>query len=473
MIKLAQLIVLLQILCACSNKENFKMKITFIRDDLRTISPTPEAADLMINYFILDNTIQTLFKYSSELGIKPNAVSEWRSSDNDLKWVFYLNADLHDNKGRKLTPSYWISGIEQVVKKINGKDKMILLSGLKGWQDYINSKGPFPVVANDQDKSLTFIFNQKPTGILEYLTMPILGFWNIEGEVTTWTGKYNIVSSEPNKVILEDKSGIQVQVRTTTFDKVDHVEEDEIALPSKPLDFKFKGTIIKSTPTGVNFIELNTLPGSILSDNKLRNFLAQKISDYIERNPNTSPDSTPSKSLFFDVQDGIKYPSTEPLAKKASSLRVLISGVSPTQGNNFVNRILEETIKPYTEKLDIQYTDGTPESWKTVHDRKYDIRISSVHSGTSPDHWVTEMMFCTKQGISFIDPNNKICNFLKTNKNASKQELGYFINETVSESASHIILNNISSLSYIGESIDSNSVSSTSILPDLQRIKAK
>jgi ABC-type oligopeptide transport system substrate-binding subunit len=92
----------------------------------------------------------------------------------------------------------------------------------------------------------------------------------------------------------------------------------------------------------------------------------------------------------------------------------------------------------------VETIDRSKPGWreKLISNNYYDIRISSVDTGANFLKEGIEMMFCTKLGVSFPDPNNKVCNLIKNvfDTDVKNQEYGQIFEDIIEKQAAVIPL---------------------------------
>lgn len=467
-------------------KMNDTVVYTFVRNSAPGFDLKPSNADTLTNFLILDHLIETFFKIGPTGQPEPSAVESWSSTEDLLNWTFVLRKGLKDENGFALKPSYWCLGIQNIIPTLPSPQNMILLSKLDGWNSYLKNEGAFPAVCDDEKMSISFKFLKRPDGIKEFLTMPVLGFWSLNTPASSFisTGAFKLTSFSPKEVNIERRiktddpnefNKARIRSKTSTEAEMMDVSTFELVAPVEPINhLKKTSRIHKSSPTQLIFTELNDSANSNLSDINTRRYLFDLIQRFKKEPTNLSDDAVYTESVFFDYQPNTDHAQTSIDIDKVliPKLRILVagSGVGATQG--FTNRLIENVLKKVSKETEIQYMSGDDESWKLVTDRKYDVRIGAVEAGTFPDRWVAEMMFCSQQGISFIDPKNKFCNFMTKNPNATPSEIAQKLSTIMDQEVTLLPLFNKASIHYVGLEIDDSTISANSPLVRFDRIKS-
>jgi MarR-like DNA-binding transcriptional regulator SgrR of sgrS sRNA len=301
---------LIFLITGCNQIQN-QITITQTNGSSYNYDLSPEGADYIPNYLILDQINSSLFKVDLSGSPEPFAVEKWTTSEDSLDWVFTLRNDLKDGNNKPLNPTDWKDGIKKIVKRMKSPEKMILLSKLHGWTEYIEGSRDIPIISNDETRQIILKFKQKPDGILEYLTMPILGFWNFDQNGNTnSTGKYFIKSNKKGEVKLELHEAFKSQVSVEKI-KVNSIEvsdcgkyrisKNEILIPSKSCHIDSTETsIIKSSPSLMTFAEINT--SSKLINEELRKSIYKTLIKIREQLPIDKDSEIKTTSIFYDYQ---------------------------------------------------------------------------------------------------------------------------------------------------------------------------
>jgi hypothetical protein len=180
-------------------------------------------------------------------------------------------------------------------------------------------------------------------------------------------------------------------------------------------------------------------------------------------------------SVYYDAQVSSKtLISHEKIIPKRiqKKLKVLTNGSNTGKSKNATEQIIEAIKKAHQCDVELIIENDTKALFSRIHNRDYDVRIGTVDAGTHPGKWVTEMMFCSKQGISFIDPMDEICSGLKNLSDKDSEAVGKLVNETIAKHKSLIPLYNKSFLTYVGEDLDPKTVTSNTPSIRFELIKA-
>jgi len=444
--------------------------ITMTLGDHFVFSLTPEASDYLPNYLILDQINCSLFKINLDGEPVLSAAESYEVSSDSLVWTFVLKKDLRDGYGTELRPSTWINGIKAILKDVKNIETMILLSSLFNWSNFLEGRCDLPIEINDEERTIKFKFYKKPIGIQEYLMMPILSFWSFdeEGKLKA-TGKYFVANLKKSVITLkvfesfEEEVGINeftVRSINLTSEQDYHAARNEIIIPSKSGIINPKNTsIVKSTPTWVSFVEINPYRPFINEDLLLQASLYQTLKEAREQYSINENFEFKTTSIFYDCQN--HEANEEKVAKKKinTKLKAVTNSSIVQKNNNLASYIVEYIKKNHACEIELMYSDKSEFYLNTILNRDYDIRIGTVDAGTKPGKWVTEMMFCTKQGISFIDKENEIENLIKKIPEESIDEIGRIVNNALSKHKCIVPIFNKAFVVYVGTNIDTKTVS--------------
>lgn len=461
----------LLILTSCENKQ--VIKFSFVRNPSKTFSLAPESADLLQNLFVLDHLIATLFKNSGSGSPEPSAVDHYVTSEDKKNWKFKLKNNLTDPYGKPIKPSDYCNGIQEIIPRLPNTKDMILFSKLKGWKAFIENKQQLPILCDDKNNLIEMSFESNPDGILDYLSMPVLGFWKKINKTDKFseTGSFRIKSISDNSVVIYNNK-IEAQIGIITPDQIENhqISPNEIIFPMRSYSNLEKGsTLIKTTPTKLIFMELNPNSDFFRSIDARRSFI-QEIYRKRDMLKELTPELIASKSFYFDVKESnLVLSNSKQIKPITKTIELLFSG---SNSNNIVAELVLESVNKITNETNIIYSSGTPDFLQRINRRQYDLRVGSVDTGTFPNYWVTEMMFCTNQGISFIDHESKICNMLRKHKGSSSLELGNDLNKIIKDQATLVPLFHSSHLLYVGLGIDGHITSNTPLIR-LDRVKIK
>ncbi|MDC1175654.1 hypothetical protein OAT67_09660, partial [Bacteriovoracaceae bacterium] len=134
----------------------------------------------------------------------------------------------------------------------------------------------------------------------------------------------------------------------------------------------------------------------------------------------------------FYVNDGLFFTSKKQLHDLNTNLTSPLTGLDKQQvtvlwrqgaegiespQNLWILGLLKEIEKAFGINIDIVGPDYSNPNWITMarENKSYDLRVSSVDTGTRAHPWLIEMMFCGKFGVSFPDLDDRICDFTKSN----------------------------------------------------------
>lgn len=138
-----------------------------------------------------------------------------------------------------------------------------------------------------------------------------------------------------------------------------------------------------------------------------------------------------------------------------------------------------KAVKALGLRYELVKDDHTDPHWieKQSNNKHYHIRIASVDIGGAPENWVIEMMFCSKLGVSFPDPSGRICKLVEQTANSILQlnldQYSTKFNEILLDDASVLPVMHAGYTWFIGDEIDTSSLTATSVVPRIELIRFK
>lgn len=457
---------------------NNEIVVTFARSGGNSFSLDPKMADEWTNLFLLDQLISTFYKSTSDGRSLPYIAKSLTADSSETVWTLTMIDGFTDETGVVLTPTYWKEGIKYVLTRVDSPKEFILLSQLSGWNEYIQGKNEIPIIADDESMTITLRFANKPEGLKEFLAMPVMGFWNTaKSESFVSTGPYTIERYAINNIDLSAKVHNKSNIRKVLVRAVAHspgqpfeIKANEILYPNSDDQIKGDHDLVTTIPIKLIFAEINHDSETIKASPQMGNALAGAIHEYKNLKPYLTAATRPTNSLYLDIQDGYEN-INRVTAKPVDTLRVAVYGESIDLIHPYTKDIVDNSIAPLAKHIEYIPVDSSPEKWQRIINRDYDIRFGSVNAGTFPNKWVTEMMFCTEQGISFIDPKGKIRELLNDTSPFDEAKSGVEINRIISSESAIVPLYNRSYSIAVGKMINSSAISSNNPLPSLEFLR--
>lgn len=399
-------------------------------------SLSPLKSDFWDNLIVMEQVVGTLVKYGQFGSYEPFLANKWEASLDERRWVFYFRPSLFDERGESIDAKKFSSSFRTLLKVYSASYEPPVFKDLEGWEDFRDNKADKLGVTALDSHSLEFRFKVRPSGLLEFLSMPYYGYynqkdfdstgkWKDELQITS-TGAYRVAEAKSDYIILTARNdwptlGPDSPNRVRIFSSaVDDLKFDKavatIVSTKGAIEVNPRGfTSIDSTPT--------LLTGFIISpflepfnDRQARLAFRTVIRDCVKKMKSSRGISRFSKHI---------YPTTDDFSVEISefddAIRVL-RAVGPMNIKVFQystnNEDLWETnliLNSIGEKIGWTFEIETPEkigpSWqkKATSNRVYPIRKAVVDVGGHPENWVIEMMFCSTLGVSFPDPSGEVC----------------------------------------------------------------
>jgi len=420
-----------------TNQNQTKSQIFLITGEGKehTFSTSWKTSDYFENQILLNHTIGTLVKKYTN-GNYVNYLTKTTKSTNSFKnWHFTFKDNLRDSLNSPINSKTYKDILEKNISlyyKHKGEKSLLVFSDLIGIKDFLNGKADdiTGIIADKNNNALEFSFNKSTVNFNEILTMPYFGFLDsseINNQYSSAEFKIQNISKNSVKLIkIKNKnSGFKeleiISLSQNSFDKININNEVFSIIRSGAFTQSEKPSKLD------NYLKVNSLP-SILSslifgkihhgyfsndDNRAQlihsftSIFENKYSEFFKGNVLISD------SFYFDSRPLTK-PKTTSSSPTPETLYIAKSKRFSEQQNNFFIKTIQ-SIYPKT-KIISEYPQEAHQDWmKTLLSGKYyDIRFTPVHTG---DYFIPEaiqMMFCSQMGVSYPDPNNKVCSFLKT-----------------------------------------------------------
>ena len=399
------------------------------------ISLNPLDSDYRKLSLVMKHLVGTLVKHGSKSSYEPYLASNWKTSPDGKTWEFNLRNNLIASDGSEITASTYVKSLKKLAllyKK--NKKKVILLPDLIGWDSFNATDDDLEGLDSVGDSLIRFTFKEKPKGVLQYLSMPYLGFYTSSNfnENGDWADNHKIVSSnsfelheiQSDKIILKSREWFTISqhspktVRIHFGKKVDlsklSSDSNQTIVTSQkviePLLESDQFTQIFTSPSQLAFVSLNP-SNPLLSNSNNRVLIRNTIRNIKKEFFNSNPQYIDTDFFYFlhtsDVTNTIENRDLSNL--KGGELTLL---TSKDKNNNFaseMNPIIKKAIESLGVRLNLIYKEDIKNFVETVQTGKYDMWLGSVVNGSSIENWVVNMMWCTNMGVSFFDPSNKIC----------------------------------------------------------------
>ncbi len=418
----------------------------FVTNRSFVFSVNVEKSDNLLNQAVLNNLIATLVKFDHAGRLTPFLSESWVESSNGLTWTFKIRPNYRSEDGELITSEKFGKALIKALKNYSESKPDFWAADLLGWEE-LKSKSPERFDGLDWDEdSIYFYFRRKPDNLLNYLRMPYFGYWGAENRENKFisSGPYRLVELTDKQVSLElrgefcpnDQKCIRkVRYSVGEISKTDLLNEKIIALitNSEELDLSAPGIKKFYFPPDI----LSTL---ILSPDGLAELMSEK--DRVELSQSLKaalldwqlpPGSVRTQTFYPTNNQAIDKMEILKISKRIPRpLRVLVS----SRWENEMDSSAESLVLHFLKESQIPFqvfreSDLTEDLATRIYTNDYfDLRFSSVVSGPKFIKSVAKMMFCSRMGVSFPDPNRSVCKLLE-NESIQGEEFVEKINSIV------------------------------------------
>lgn len=471
-----------------SHQNSFTYSIAVNNQEEMHFSLEKDDSDFSYNQLVLNPLVGTLVKYGMSGKIEPYLAKAWSVSSDSKIWKFEMRDSLYAEDGQKLTADLYVKVLTENLKKYSKSGSAIIFDHLLGWDNFVSGENQFISGIKSSKNSVTFEFDASPGELLEFLRMPYFGLWLEDKGKIISTGPYSLVINKGNEVGLKlrekwftinSTSLKNIQIRFISLEsKLSNIKEREVV--RLPFFFKIdhgfqNGYWIESPPTRFESFVLSPTKNNFFNNLNNRKVFTQRIKEKY-------PELIKSNSFYLSAQSKIK----ENLENKVYSIvqnakRITIglqrTNYSPDELEKFQS-LLEHALSGTSIKFDFIHRDLKDKEWlsKTLSNNFFDIRVSSVDIGGYPDFSILKMMFCTKLGVTFPDPSNRICKLvldgLKTGNVMTQSHINEF-NQAVYDDAVIIPIQHHSEKWFVTNDIDPKSLPPTTLYPQFELIRTR
>ncbi len=475
----------------------------FFTDEKVPISLSPLNSDYWGNLIVMEQVVGTLIKYGGQGVYEPYLAKEWRTSKDEKSWSFYFYPGLKTEDGYLIDAASFATCLKRQLKIYAKSATPPTFSSLVGWEQFIDGDDNALGISVKSDGALNFQFTQKPSGFLEFLSMPYFGFfspadysgekWKDEHKINS-SGAYAVKEASEFKVALRAREGWHTLRKAAprevllSFSSLD----DSIAGKSKfkilslrdgHVHQKKEYVSFNSTPTLLTSFVLSPFlpPFNELNMRKAFQTVVRDISKKIKIQGTTFKKT----DFFYDVFGQFQLSSGEVVAAvsllkkyKTTKIKIFRQKLTTPEDVNFFDKILTE----FADKTGWTFEVITPQTagkdWmkKTFSNKEFPIRIGRVDTGGSPENWVVDMMFCSDLGVSFPDDKGSVCKVVKDYQNDKFRDLkGYWqaMHNAIEESAIVVPMSRNGFSWLMTKSISTETLSPTMNVPRFDLLELK
>ncbi|MFH1653153.1 MAG: ABC transporter substrate-binding protein [Pseudomonadota bacterium] len=412
--------------------------LTFVETN-RNSPPSfnPKDSDIISNMLYMESLVGTLIRFQSSGRYEPYLAQKWEVSSDQMKWDFFLTRDLRCADGIEITADQYIRSLKQLFKLYLKKSRIPVFEKLRGWSDFVNGDD-FSLGLEVVDKlHLRFIFDKRPEGLLEYLSMPFYGFYSPNNFANSdWKHNAEIISSGACKLTFVDKNRVVLTKRKDwfsvkedtpsiiVFESVDYKSALDKYSNSKHVIIAEYNDLIDNIP--YNFIRVHNTPTHLLSlvlspyiknvfDNpKNRMLFKNKIRKGQNKIAFNSKNSMLSKSFYplhSQIEQTDLFKDERIIPRSNAKLKIIFISTILESERNYIEQLIGKVLDDENIPYEFITVDQSKPKWlDLLHSNKeYDLRVCKVDIGGNIENWVIKMMFCSKLGVSFPDPTDRMC----------------------------------------------------------------
>jgi ABC-type oligopeptide transport system substrate-binding subunit len=401
-------------------------------------------SDISKNLLIMEQVVGTLVKFGEGGGASPYLAEKWERNHSGRVWNFTFKENLLTEDGVPINAKNYMKGFLLVLKKLSKKSDPPVFKELLGYEGFKKGESELLGLRVLDEKTIEFSFNKKVSGILEFLAMPYYGFYSLENFTgSSWKDKGRIISSGAYSVSLWSGDKVSLKRRDFNLNKKGMPESVDIyfkkiekgerfVVPTiihtkKPLEEKITETYnIESIPTFLMAIVLSPFKDNFLKSIEVRRYIRSKIlSLNLEKY---------KKNSLYRVASGFYHAENDRYKKERekklvipqelleSSLSLEIATAATADMNEFIHikSVMDDVFEGTKVSLEWKRVDRSMDKEaidRYFSNKYYDMRLSTVNSGSYPVNWIVEMMFASRLGISFPDSEGHILDLVKKYEN--------------------------------------------------------
>ncbi len=384
----------------------------------------------------MEQLVGTLIKEDTRNSRKePYLAKAWDQSDAGKKWTFILRDNIECEDGTSIDAHSFIKGLKQSILRYLKKSEIPAFSQLKGFDSFKAGNFDSLGISALSNKKIEFSFEQKPDGFLDYLAMPYFGFycsqdfeengdWKNKNKITS-SGAYRLLEvNEDNSILLKKRSNWFSHVKNSPdIVKIQYKGYKEIINKdiSKTIIYNPKLWNKDEIPRGfykvsaipffLRAIVLSPFKEGVFKKRENRTIFRDSIKRYIAKKGYSSLVATPAQTFYLsDTSNYIPTKKIKTIPNDGEKISILFYP-KQTEFETYLKNLIESVCKEVGLNYEFNKIDYNNPNWIQEYrsNSKHDIRIAGVANGDTIISWVVDMMFCTKLGVSFPDPNNHIC----------------------------------------------------------------
>lgn len=406
-----------------------------IINDPTQFSLNPLDSDSVINAILMEQIVGTLVRLSESGRYEGFLAKSWNVFEDGRIWHFELRADLRLETGDLIDAPYVVNALNRQIRLVSKYSKMPLIEDLEGF-DYSETKVPISGIKAISENKIELKFRKKVrSGLLEYLGLPYLGIYSNANydENGDWknevlnesSGFYRIESRiSETEVNLELREEFARSLGRNDAPKkvvIKIVEPQNLVVSSKSqIIINFSSEIeskvqqlnkLKLMPTILHAIVLNPHSEVFKDINHRRNFRDQL--KYLQKKDTSLGHSLKMVNTFYPNQSTESFLVNEYTKENFNGIKeiVLKQPKNPSNLTKMLSNLASRAIKDR----------GLSIIWRTYENAQqnmmgnfrssegWDVHFVKVDIGGGIENQLIKFMFCSKLGVSFPDPENKVC----------------------------------------------------------------
>ena len=455
---------------------------------------SPFNSDRLPNLTIMHQLVGTLVKYGNSGRFEPYLADSWEVDPSGKNWIFRFRPNLFCEDGSPIEPVTYVRVLKRLLRSYAKNSPPVVFTKLEGWESFLAGKDDALGIVAKSNSEVTFSFQSKPLGLLDYLGMPYFGFYseaNFEGN--EWKSSSQIISSGAyslskfdlgKEVVLKKRdewfSLMPNSPETVQVLFLDFEEGSKIPAKNTLLVTRLDGsealpagyTQVAGVPTILTSIVLSPLRStSPFTDLQFRRAFAKKLRDN-QKLLNLKPGLSSVTQKFYPSWVGNETSVVQVNIKKVpvknvKTLKVMLHSSMPAQEKTYTKKLLSITLDEFSLPYEFVPESEDLPIWE--FDRTYDIRVPRVNVGGNLLSEAIRMMFCSRIGISFPDPSGRICQsteqYESEQSSLSFQEYGDLFNRVLLEDAAVLPLFNTGWTWFLSPEVSPQGVSPSMAVP--------
>jgi hypothetical protein len=503
-------------------------EITYIVQHPASISLDPIDSDHSANLILMKHLAGTLVRFRSGGQHEPYLAERYRVSPDGHAVAFELRQGLRCEDEEEINAERFRLSLVRSLRSYARSGPVPIFSTLVGWDSFVRA-GPAVDIHHLAQKlvglraksaqTLELEFSSAvPPGLFEYLAMPYFGFFCsanfLPDEPEKWVSPHRIVSSGPYKVqfVSENGKSATLSLRPEwalnnlnkggrppeTVHYRGEIEAEDwqrphvvIATSDAPIEAVDRFTEVLGAPDVIHSVVLDTQAGRHFASIENRRAMQSALRAAEDESALVSRVSQ-SANFFYplrardeaEIRSGrlaaVARGKTKAIANQSQEVSLL--AYRPHLKTPEVRRLVELTEKAAQRLgLSLRWTgpdlDSSLGAMAIASRTKFDLRITTVFSGTVPDPWVVDMMFCSDLGVSFPDPSGRVCALAQRNLRPQSPVdllgLAKEVSMIVEEDASvHVLVRSRASW-YFSKDIDTSSIKGDVIFPTFEELTVR